>query len=86
VIIAVPVILTALLAADSNRPEIGYEAAGRGSLHPANLLMLAFADLFGASDVQREFWGPPAFPGTAPSARPASTWRRIWDRSIAARW
>jgi hypothetical protein len=61
-IIAVPVILTALLAADSNRPEIGYEAAGRGSLHPANLLMLAFADVFGASDFQREFWGPPGFP------------------------
>src|SRR5262245_15618641 len=61
-IITVPVILTALLAADSNRPEIGYEAAGRGSLHPANLLMLAFADVFGASDFQREFWGPPGFP------------------------
>ena len=62
IIIAVPVALTALLAMDSNRPEIGYEAAGRGSLHPANLLMLAFADVFGASSFQREFWGPPGFP------------------------
>ena len=61
-IIAVPVTLTALLASDSNRPEIGYEAAGHGSLHPADLLMLVFADLFGASDFQREFWGPPGFP------------------------
>ena len=33
-----------------------------GSLHPANLLMLVFADLFGASDFNREFWGPPGFP------------------------
>jgi hypothetical protein len=61
-IVAVPVTLTALLAAASNRPEIGFEFAGRGSLHPAHLLMLAFADVFGASDFQREFWGPPGFP------------------------
>ncbi|MEX2034562.1 MAG: hypothetical protein WEA28_05150, partial [Xanthobacteraceae bacterium] len=61
-IVAIPVTLTALLAAASNRPEIGYEFAGRGSLHPADLLMLAFADVFGASDFHREFWGPPGFP------------------------
>jgi hypothetical protein len=61
-IIAVPVVLTALLAAVSNRPEIGYAAAGRGSVHPAHLMMLVFADLFGASDFEREFWGPPGFP------------------------
>jgi hypothetical protein len=61
-IVAVPVTLTALLAVHSNRPEIGYDGAGHGSLHPANLLMLAFADVFGASDFQREFWGPPGFP------------------------
>jgi hypothetical protein len=61
-IVAVPVTLTALLAADSNRPEIGLFFAGRGSLHPAHLFMLVFADLFGASDFHREFWGPPSFP------------------------
>ena len=60
-IVALPVTLTALLAAASNRPEIGFEAAGRGSLHPANLLMLVFADVFGASDFRRELWGPPGF-------------------------
>jgi hypothetical protein len=60
-IVIVPVTLTALLAAASNRPEIGYQFAGRGSLHPVNLLMLAFADVFGASDFHREFWGPPGF-------------------------
>ena len=53
--------LTALLAMQSNRPEIGYAFAAGGSLHPANLLMLVFADLFGASDFSREFWGPPGF-------------------------
>ncbi len=61
VIIAVPVALTMLLAADSNRPEIGLEFAGRGSLHPAHLLMLVFADMFGASDPYIEFWGAPSF-------------------------
>jgi hypothetical protein len=59
-IAAVPLALSALLAADSNRPVIGLEHAGRGSLHPALLLMLAFADLFGAADPNVEFWGPPS--------------------------
>ena len=59
-LVAVPVILTMLLADDSNRPEIAYDAAGRGSLHPAHLLMLVFADLFGASDPNVAFWGPPS--------------------------
>jgi len=59
-IAVVPLVLSALLAADSNRPTIGLEHAGRGSLHPALLLMLAFADLFGAADPNVEFWGPPS--------------------------
>jgi hypothetical protein len=58
---AVPLVQTALLADDSNRPEIAFKLAGEGSLHPAHLLMLAFADLFGASDWKLEFWGPPSF-------------------------
>ncbi len=60
-IVTVPVTLTALLAEHSNRPEVGYDYAAGGSLHPANLLMLAFADLFGASDFHRDLWGPPGF-------------------------
>jgi len=54
--------MTALLADASNRPEIGYSFAGAGSLHPANLLMLVFSGVFGASDLNSEFWGPPGFP------------------------
>ncbi len=61
-IVTIPVMLTALLAAHSNRPEIGFAFAAGGSLHPANLLMLVFADIFGASDFNRELWGPPGFP------------------------
>lgn len=58
VIIALPVLLTELLAIDSNRPEFGFIDAGRGSLHPAHLLSLVFADLFGAMDPAVDFWGP----------------------------
>ncbi len=59
-IAVIPLVLSALLAADSNRPVIGLERAGRGSLHPVLLLMLAFADLFGAADPNVDFWGPPS--------------------------
>lgn len=57
-----PALMTALLAAGSNRPEIDYLSAGRGSLHPAHLLTLAFADLYGAADPKVDYWGPPSFP------------------------
>jgi hypothetical protein len=61
-LVFVPVLLTLLLAEESNRPAIPYEFAARGSLHPAHLLMLAFADLYGASNPQVDFWGPPSMP------------------------
>ena len=61
-VVAVPVTLTVLLAQSSNRPDISYAHAVQGSLHPASLMMLAFADVFGASDFNREFWGPPSIP------------------------
>ena len=59
--IAVPVILTALLAADSNRPSIDYVGAGRGSLHPALLLTFFAPEVFGASGRMEDYWGPPSF-------------------------
>ena len=59
-IAAVPIVMSALLASDSNRPVIDFESAGLGSLHPAHLLMLAFADLYGAADPKVVFWGPPS--------------------------
>lgn len=62
VVAAVPVLLTLLLAESSNRPGFDFVSAGRGSLHPAHLLTLAFADLFGAADPAVPFWGPPSFP------------------------
>ena len=56
-IVVLPVLLTELLALDSNRPEFSFVEAGRGSLHWTHLLSLAFADLFGAMDPKVDFWG-----------------------------
>jgi hypothetical protein len=60
-LIAVPVLLTTLLAEESNRPSIDYIGAARGSLHPALLLTLVMPDLFGASGRMEDYWGPPSF-------------------------
>jgi hypothetical protein len=57
---AVPLTFSALLAAGSNRPMITFTHAAGGSLHPVLLLMLVFADLFGAADPNVDFWGPPS--------------------------
>lgn len=57
----VPVVLTALLAGESNRPEIDYIGAGRGSLHPALLLTLVTPNLFGAAGDMADYWGPPSY-------------------------
>jgi hypothetical protein len=59
---ALPVLLTGLLAADSNRPEILYAAAATGSLHPAHLLTFAFPDLYGTNSAASAYWGPPSPP------------------------
>src|SRR5260370_14792021 len=66
VIAGIPVLLTALLAADSNRPEISYAAAVTGSLHPAHLRTLAFPDLFVTNSPQIGYWGPPSSPSASP--------------------
>jgi hypothetical protein len=59
-VVAVPVLLTAMLAGDSNRPEISLLEAGRGSLHPAHLLTLFAPDLFSSSAEMADYWGPPS--------------------------
>jgi len=66
IVALVPVVLTALLAGQSNRPEFDFISAGRGSLHPS-LLLTAFAPhLYGAAGPMADFWGPPSYhwPGT----------------------
>ena len=60
----VPLVLTALLAGQSNRPEIDFIGAGRGSLHPALLLTAVAPHLYGAAGPMADFWGPPSFAWT----------------------
>lgn len=58
--IAVPMSLTLLLAADSNRPIITLVEAGKGSLQPWSLLTAVLPHLFGIARPLSEYWGPPS--------------------------
>ncbi len=60
-LIALPLLLTAQLAAESNRPSIDYAGAAKGSLHPALLLTLVAPNLYGAAGRMEDYWGPPSF-------------------------
>lgn len=60
-LITVPVVLTSLLAAESNRPSIDFEGAGRGSMHPALFLTFLLPQVFGAAYRMEDYWGPPSF-------------------------
>jgi hypothetical protein len=48
-IVSLPVLMTLLLAAESNRPAIDFAGAGAGSLHPAQLVTFVIPQLFGAA-------------------------------------
>jgi hypothetical protein len=56
----VPILFTLMLAEQSNRPAIDLAGAGQGSLHPASLLTLLVANLFGAAGPLDGFWGQPS--------------------------
>ncbi len=60
-VIALPILMTAQLAADSNRPTIDYAGAAAGSLHPALLVTSALPHIFGSAGEMEKFWGPPSF-------------------------
>ncbi len=60
VVIALPLMWTLALAANSNRPEIDLDGAYKGSLPPASLLTLVVANIFGVDGPLKDFWGPPA--------------------------
>jgi hypothetical protein len=61
---ALPILMTVLLAAESNRPAIDFAGAGAGSLHPAQLVTLVIPQLFGAAGEMADYWGPPSFAWT----------------------
>ncbi|MGL4634632.1 MAG: hypothetical protein ACRCWF_01495 [Beijerinckiaceae bacterium] len=58
--VAVPMVMTLLLAADSNRPEITLSEAGKGSLHPWSLLTAIIPHLYGIARPLSDYWGPPS--------------------------
>lgn len=55
---ALPLTLTYLFVAGSNRPVIAFAEAARGSLNPASLLTLLVPDLYGIRDALHGYWGP----------------------------
>lgn len=59
-VVVVPVVMTLLLAEHSNRPEIDFVGAGKGSLPPEALISAAIADLFGQGAQDVDYWGPPS--------------------------
>ena len=61
-LIVLPILFTLALAGQSNRPEISFEGAGAGSLHPALLLTAIAPNLYGAAGEMANYWGPPSFP------------------------
>lgn len=60
-LVALPVLMTAQVAEQSNRPEIDLVGAGRGSLHPALLVTALAPDVFGSSGPMADYWGPPSY-------------------------
>lgn len=59
-IVTLPVMMSAMVTAQSNRPAIDLDGAGFGSLHPARLLTWFAADVFDASEMWGGHWGPPS--------------------------
>lgn len=57
-ILAIPALLTLQLLTASNRPEISYGYAIKGSLHPINLVTLLAPDFFGALSDLYNYRGP----------------------------
>ncbi|HMN73865.1 MAG TPA: hypothetical protein PKA55_18540 [Rhodoblastus sp.] len=55
-----PVLLSEMLAASCNRPEIVFSEVVKGSLHPASLLTVVAPDLYSVSGPLAYFWGPPS--------------------------
>jgi hypothetical protein len=52
-----PILLSLLFILDSNRPEIAFNEAARGALHPASLLTAVIPNLFSVQS-NDPYWGP----------------------------
>lgn len=63
-LVALPLLMTWLYAAQSNRPGIDLAGAERGSLHPGLAITAVVPHLFGAAGAMADYWGPPSFTWT----------------------
>src|SRR6185312_1581519 len=52
-------------------PEISYEAATAGAIHPIHLLQFVFADLYGAMSEEVPYWGPAS-----------NVWYQVWGSNL----
>jgi hypothetical protein len=59
-VMALPLLWTLDLAANSNRPAIDLDGAFKGSLPPGSFLTLICANLFDTDGPLKDFWGPPS--------------------------
>jgi hypothetical protein len=57
VLAVIPILMTYLFVESSNRPDVPYNEAVRGSLHPASLLTAVVPDLYSAHS-NSPYWGP----------------------------
>lgn len=57
-VLAIPSLLTMQFLAISNRPEMAYDIAATGSLHPANFATLFAGNVFGSTNWNYVYWGP----------------------------
>ena len=60
-VVTIPLILTVLLAGQSNRAAIDYSGAAAGSLHPAQFVTAIIPHIYGAAGEMEKYWGPPSF-------------------------
>ena len=60
IVAGVPVLLSAALAIDSNRPAIILSEVVKASFHPASFLTFVAPNLFGTDGPLALYWGPPS--------------------------
>lgn len=83
-IMALPVLMTYQFVQVSNRTDIPFVDAGRGSLPPAALLTLLIGDFFSAGRQTVGYWGPPSADWNADGLALAQNMAVVYSGALAA--
>lgn len=83
-IAALPLLMTVLFAAASNRAEIELSEAVTGSLHWGSLLTFLLGDIFGAADPKVPYWGPSSQAWTAETLYLAQNMTQLYAGGLVA--